>query len=501
MNMGNVKLKSAAIFLLLLAFLLSARAASAATIGVPTNYLSMNTGLVGWWTFDGKDMPNGRANDVSGNGNHGSLTNIATSTFYTEGKIGQGLEFDGEDDYVNVPNDSSFKPEGAMTISGWFKGGGKSPSMGGLGTQGGSDTRGYHFGINNGNDVGFGIASNNTTVVSLNVNNLHNNDVWTHYVAVFTPSTSLEIYQNGVSIGQNTTSIPATQYQDNGRAFRIGERGNNDVWFVGSIDDVRVYNRALSATEIKNLYNAGAAKLGVSKTDPNDSLNQGLVGHWTMDGADTVWTSATAATTLDKSGNGNTGTLTNMSRSSSPVSGKIGQGLEFDGGEDYVSVGTTNTYNFSSDFSISAWVKIPSDFSSIDTILNRANGNYLLGSPDLGYTLVSRNISGNMWIAFDIGGSLAESTATWNSSSPPDDQWHHLIAVRNGNTSTIYWDTVSKASNTTDVGDFSVLGQSLYIGATFTTTLETFQGSMDDVRIYNRALSATEIKQLYNLGR
>jgi len=244
---------------------------------------------------------------------------------------------------------------------------------------------------------------------------------------------------------------------------------------------------------------ASAATIGV----PTNylSMNTGLVGWWTMDGADTVWTSATAATTLDKSGNGNTGTLTNMSRSSSPVSGKIGQGLEFDGGEDYVSVGTTNTYNFSSDFSISAWVKIPSDFSSIDTILNRANGNYLLGSPDLGYTLVSRNISGNMWIAFDIGGSLAESTATWNSSSPPDDQWHHLIAVRNGNTSTIYWDTVSKASNTTDVGDFSVLGQSLYIGATFTTTLETFQGSMDDVRIYNRALSATEIKQLYNLGR
>src|SRR3989338_3488894 len=80
----------------------------------------------------------------------------------------------------------------------------------------------------------------------------------------------------------------------------------------------------------------------------------GLVGYWTMDGADTVWTSATAATTLDKSGNGNTGTLTNMSRSSSPVSGKIGQGLEFDGGEDYVDAGNTTPLQITGAITVSA---------------------------------------------------------------------------------------------------------------------------------------------------
>src|SRR3989344_3805799 len=78
-------------------------------------------GLIGWWTFDGKDMPSGKVNDVSGNGNHGSAINIATSTFYTVGKIGQGLKFDGVNDYVNLGNDSSIAVQFPLTLSAWVK--------------------------------------------------------------------------------------------------------------------------------------------------------------------------------------------------------------------------------------------------------------------------------------------------------------------------------------------------------------------------------------------
>src|SRR3989338_7167084 len=122
MIMGNVKLKSAAIFLLLLAFLLSARAASAATIGVPTNYLSMNTGLVGWWTMDGKDTVWTSATaattlDKSGQGNTGTLTNMAQATSPTIGKIGQGLQFDGGNDYVDAGNTTPLQITGAITVS------------------------------------------------------------------------------------------------------------------------------------------------------------------------------------------------------------------------------------------------------------------------------------------------------------------------------------------------------------------------------------------------
>lgn len=60
-----------------------------------------NLGLVGHWTFDGKDVASGVALDSSGNGYNGNLINIATSTFYSIGKIGQGFNFDGTDDVAS----------------------------------------------------------------------------------------------------------------------------------------------------------------------------------------------------------------------------------------------------------------------------------------------------------------------------------------------------------------------------------------------------------------
>jgi len=76
---------------------------------------SIDSGLVGHWTFDGKDMVSNVA-DVSGNGNHGSLLG-QTSTTTTAGKVGQALEFDGSDDYVKVSDMGS--PQ-QFTFSFWI---------------------------------------------------------------------------------------------------------------------------------------------------------------------------------------------------------------------------------------------------------------------------------------------------------------------------------------------------------------------------------------------
>ncbi|MEK7123690.1 MAG: LamG-like jellyroll fold domain-containing protein, partial [Patescibacteria group bacterium] len=77
-----------------------------------------NIGLAGHWTFDGKDVVNGVALDSSGNANKGNLVNIATSTFYSAGKIGQGFNFDGTNDYVNI---GDFFYSDIFTICAWFK--------------------------------------------------------------------------------------------------------------------------------------------------------------------------------------------------------------------------------------------------------------------------------------------------------------------------------------------------------------------------------------------
>src|SRR3989338_2123353 len=108
----NIKLiKLSILFVLLLAGYNTA-SASFTISRPPTN----NIGLVGHWTFDGKNVVNGVALDSSGNGNNANLINIATSTFYSIGKIGQGFNFDGTNDYASTTRINNNE----VTVAGWF---------------------------------------------------------------------------------------------------------------------------------------------------------------------------------------------------------------------------------------------------------------------------------------------------------------------------------------------------------------------------------------------
>jgi hypothetical protein len=153
---------------------------------------------------------------------------------------------------------------------------------------------------------------------------------WYHVVVVFSGVHSFSAFVNGASVALSYSGGSA-----NSMVYGAGSRLRMNSSYAcgttirekGSIDEVRIYNRALSATEITQLYKQGASKFA---TSPTTSLTSGLVGYWTLDGKDTPWTSATAATTKDRSGNSNTGTLTNMYQATSTVAGKLGQGLSFD---------------------------------------------------------------------------------------------------------------------------------------------------------------------------
>ena len=85
--------------------------------------------------------------------------------------------------------------------------------------------------------------------------------------------------------------------------------------FNGTIDDARIYNRALSATEVQQLYKLGTANAAHS----NVGISDGLVGYWTFDGGSPDWRKNQVA---DISGNGSTGTLVSISTSTSPAAGK-----------------------------------------------------------------------------------------------------------------------------------------------------------------------------------
>ena len=200
-------------------------------------------GLIGWWTFDGKDMPSGKVNDVSGNGNHGSAINIATSTFYTVGKIGQGLKFDGADDHIQTT--SNFIGTTAISVCMWLL----PPSVP-------AETF-----VSNGKLI-FGSSSSNrikllsdgSTTANSATNSVTNNK-WNFICGTRDTSGTANLYVNGTLSGtaNQSSGTPTAGIA----SVRIGGAVTGGGYLIGSIDDLRIYNRVLSVGEIQQLYNLG----------------------------------------------------------------------------------------------------------------------------------------------------------------------------------------------------------------------------------------------------
>src|SRR3990167_1754839 len=343
------------------AFLLPQTANAGFIVKAPP-YIGLQEGLVGFWSFDGPDMSQSTNNvwalDRSGQGNNGQLTNMATSSARKIGKIGQALDFDGVDDYVN-PGLSIFNSLSQGTISAWVKWeSGTSAIFSHNNSAIGEgqlelyiDSSGnLSIWANNNDANGSAIAIDAGVAIS-------NPTAWHH--VVFTNNTSgnkLYIDGNQVTPTYSTGNASVDFFFDNSSdagpyGYEIGGvAGTDGETFNGIIDEVRVYNRALSPDEIKRLYKIGSTFV-VNKTR-QDTLREGLGGHWSFDGLD-MSQSTNNVWALDRSGNNNNGVLKNMATSSARKAGKIGQALDFDGVDDYVNVASVPE---SSSMSFSVWI-------------------------------------------------------------------------------------------------------------------------------------------------
>src|SRR3989344_4628219 len=442
--------------------------ASASTINKSPNYLGSSNGLVGYWTMDGNSVnwATGAVTDSSGRGNTGTITNMATSTAI--GKIGQALNFDGSNDYVELGD----KFAGIVTTTGTYSISALIYPTNALGTvinisPGGSTSDRNGIILNNGAvRAGYwnGVAyTGKSKAINLNT--------W-YYIVLVNTAGVITFYVDGIA--QTSGSVNSLNQQN-----QIGN--NSSAYFSGLIDDVRVYNHALSAEQIQTLFNSGAAKFNVS---PTKYLTSGLVGYWTMDGNNVNW--ATGAVT-DSSRRGNTGTITNMATST--AIGKIGQALKFDGVNDYVNAGNGASLNITDAITLSAWVKIIGAQPTYARIIAKSWVYYL--QIDTNNTAVLGFQDGQPWIG--VLGSRVLS----------DNTWYHIVGTydKNGGATNgrIYINGV--LDNTlTSTQPIQTVGSSVLIGA-HSGGLPGFHGLIDEVRVYNRALSAGGIKQLYNAGR
>jgi len=468
--------------------------AQASLIVKAPSYLGLSEGLVGFWSFNGPDMSGNTATDRSGQGNNGTLTNGPKRAI---GKLGQALDFDGVDDYVNVasvPESSSMSFSVWIYPQGWGNGG-----------------EGNIFAINNGanepyiqlrvrNDsaplealrayirVVGGSGSTITVANSITLN------TWQHIVYTFDSiERKIRLYRNGIEMSYDTQTTAPAAYGFSGKPFWIGDNNNPFVDpFDGIIDEVRIYNRALSPDEIKRLYKIGSTFV-VNKTR-QDTLREGLVGHWSFDGADMDGNRA-----LDRSGQGNTGALTGGPKR---MAGKIGQALDFDGVNDYVNPDDAiNTlFNTLAQGTISAWVKWE---SGTGAIFSRGNSTFISDGQLKFYIDSSANL--DIYSTASSFGSRALD-ASFALSNPTS--WHHVVFTNDTSGNKFYVDgkqttpTYSVGNASTDFF-FDDMPSSIHgyeIGGVVDTDDETFNGLIDDVRIYNRALSEQEIKRLYKIG-
>jgi hypothetical protein len=218
------------------------------------------TGLVGYWNFD--EGSGTTAADSSGNGNNGTLVNGPT---WTVGKVGsEALSFDGSSGYVNAGSATSLNSLGPLTLSAWIYPTAALGSASDNAVIGKADDYYLGFITSYGNKLYFRVPLTNVNLQgycsgsSFTVLNQ-----WVHVAVswngVVGTGNSAIFYINGV---------PCPFTGSNGTGSRVGSKlnlylganystvtGLPSAYFPGYIDEVRVYNRALTASEILDIYN------------------------------------------------------------------------------------------------------------------------------------------------------------------------------------------------------------------------------------------------------
>jgi len=214
-----------------------------------TATITVSSGLVGWWPLDeGTGLV---AQDISGQGNNGLWSGAPSSpkdTYYTTGLIGTYAGyFDGSDNQLTIGTPPVYQFTGPFTASAWVNtvSGGTILSM-----QNGGDN-GYNLAIIYG-VIRFCVYTNATEHCTGGGRYPLSSPAWVDFTAVFDGS-SISVYANGVFVASSQAANPTAS--TGSLMFGLAQRGGYSD-FAGSIDDIRIYNRSLSANEISSLYNS-----------------------------------------------------------------------------------------------------------------------------------------------------------------------------------------------------------------------------------------------------
>ncbi|MHC4332032.1 MAG: LamG domain-containing protein [Planctomycetota bacterium] len=224
---------------------------------------SASAELVAYWSFD--EGSGDRVFDSSGNGNDGTINGAS----WGEGKYGPALHFNAQDNYVEVPTSESLETETNVTVAAWINwidAGDGWLCILANGQQGGP-WENYGLFVNRGGGfLYFTLSLDGGHVTQQTPNNAVQPDEWLHACATWDGSMA-RIYVNGEMVlgqAQSGTLVPP------GLPLRIGHRDGSAHYYNGIIDDVRVYNHALTEVEILAAMEGGVGYPYALGPNPQD---------------------------------------------------------------------------------------------------------------------------------------------------------------------------------------------------------------------------------------
>ena len=474
-------------------------------------------------------------NDVSGNGNNGT---ISGATWTTSGKYGNALSFNGTNALVTINNAPSLQLTSAMTLEAWVYPTTVNSAWRDVIYKGNDNYYLEGTSSNSGHPVAGAIVGG-VYAEAIGPNSLTAN-TWAHLAETYDGAT-MRLYVNGVQVASHAqTGAIATSTNP----LQIGGDSIYGQYFAGRIDEARIYNRALSQAEIQADMNTPVGSPPPTPTPtptvtptptatatftptptatatftptptatatftPTPTATATATATFTPTPTATATATATPTATptptptptpppglvaaygfnegsgtlvTDLSGNGNNGTISGATWT---TSGRYGNALSFNGTNALVTVNNAPSLQLTSAMTLEAWVYPTTVNSTWQDVIYKGNDNYYLEG-------TSSN-SGHPVAGAIVGGVYA---AAIGPNSLTANTWAHLAETYDGATVRLYvngWQVASHAQTgaiATSTNPLQIGGDSIYG--------QYFAGRIDEVRIYNLALSVAEIQSDLN---
>ena len=435
-----------------------------------------NSGNGAEYPFSSQTLPS--PNDAVGT-NHGTLVN---GTTFTTGKIGKAFNFDGVNDYIQLPN-NSMNFLGDFSISLWVNFNGSNGTLIGSTCFGNNSspqegTSGWSLTYANGYLM-FNIYNDNSHV-GLEKNNIIVSNAWNHIV-ITSKSGSNKIYANGVLVLTNTSTMRPNYRKT--VSTRLGGSSTYlpNSYFFGKMDAVTAWEKELSASEISALYNSGNAQQYPFSDVTLSGVTSDALGNYNGTNNGVTFTA------------GKTGTSAFSLNGSTNYIALPQAALNFNKGNSGQSIG---------DFSVSFWLNLNTGSSDYQTVISN------WGSNGFGWQVL---MFGGNFIFFAGDGSNGSTARIQHSLGLPKanaiNQWVHVV-VTYTNQSQVKSYVNGVLTNTgsttyqirTNSRNNGIIGAWPQDGDNSGTKYWYLNGKLDAVTLWTKALTDAEASALYNNG-